>query len=208
MARFAVEQTADRHEGSIAGEALNANGKEAVVEHGIRVHAHDDVVLPETVEKSAQCLVERPRLLVGVVHGFKHFRRVRSRNEFGRISAVVSDNDDAVRRRVLGTERVKRRSDGSCLVVGGDEDGDRYRSAKDASGCGHHKFGGEQLHCDVGRATRSVRDHSFDEGHGGGEDETETDRADHDGEGRRLVVVDEVPPAEQCPRLRSLADSR
>ena len=184
----------------------NAGAEEPVVEHGVGVHAHDDVVVSETVEESAQRLVERPGLLVGVAHGDEHLRPVRSRHGFGRIGAVVRHDDDAVRRRVLGTERVKRRSDGGCLVVGGDEDGDRDRSAEDATGLGHHELGGEQLHFGIGRAPGSVHDNPFDEGNAGGEDQTETDGADHDGEGRRLVVVDDVPPAEQCPRLRGLID--
>ena len=206
VAFFAVEETADRHQGAIAGEALDAGGEEAVVEHGVGVHAHDDVIVSETVEQFAQRLVERTRLLVGVAHGDKHLRPVRSRDGFGRIGAVVSHDDDAVRRRVLGTERVKRRSDGGCLVVGGDEDGDRDRSAEDATGLGHHKLGGEQLHLSIGRAPGSVHDNPFDEGHSSGDDQTETDGADHDSEGRCLVVVDDVPPAEQCPRLRGLID--
>ena len=48
----------------------------------------------------------------------------------------------------------------------------------------------------VERRDRSSDD-PFDEGHAGGEEQTETDGADHDGEGRRLVVVEDVPPAEQ-----------
>ena len=66
---------------------------------------------------------------MGVGHGYKHFRPVRSRDGRGRIGAVVSYDDDAVRRRVLGTERVERGSDGGGLVVGGDEDGYRDCSA-------------------------------------------------------------------------------
>ena len=203
---FAVEETADRHQGAVAGEALDAGGEEAVVEHGVGVHAHDDVVVAETVEESAQRLVERARLLVGVADGDEHLRPVRSRDGFGRIGAVVGHDDDAVRRRVLGTERVERRSDGGGLVVGGDEDGDRDRSAEDATGLGHHELGGEQLHLGIGRAPGSVHDNPFDEGHAGGEEQTETDGADHDGEGRRLGVVEDVPHAEQCPRLRGLID--
>ena len=53
MARFAVEEAADRHQGAIAGEALDAGGEEAVVEHGVGVHAHDDVVVSEPVEQPA-----------------------------------------------------------------------------------------------------------------------------------------------------------
>lgn len=118
----------------------------------------------------------------------------------------VNHDDDAVRSRVLGTERVKRRSYGGCLVVGGDEDGDHDRSAEDATGLGHHKPGGEQLHLGIGRAPGSVHDHPFDKGGAGDEDQTETDGADHDGEDRHLVVIDDVPPVEQDCRLRGLND--
>ncbi len=95
------------------------------------------------------------------------------------------------------TERVERRADGGRLVVGGDEDGDRHRAAEHAAGLGHHELGREQLHLGVGRAPGSVHDDPFDERHARGEQQRETDGTDHDGEGGRLGVVEDVPDAEQ-----------
>jgi len=208
VACFAVEEATDRHQGAIAGEALDACGEEAVVEHGVGVHAHYDVVVSESVEQPAERLVECPRFLLGVAHGDEYLRAVGTRDVFGRIRAIVGDDDDAVRRTILGPERVERRSDGGCLVVGRDENGDRDRSAEHATGLGHHELGSEQLHRGIGRASRPVHDDPFDEGHAGGEDQTETNRTDHDGDGRRLGVVEDVPCAEHRGRLRGLIDRR
>ena len=154
---------------------------------------------PSPSSSPLQRLVERPRLLVGVADGDEHLRPVRTRDGFGRIGAVVGDDDDAVRRRVLGAERVERRADGGRFVVGRDEDGDRDRSAEHATGLGHHELGSEQLHLGIGRAPGSVHDDPFDEGDAGGEEQPETDGTDHDGDGGRLGVVEDVPHAEHRP---------
>ena len=162
---------------------------------------------PRSVEKSAQRLVECPRLLVRVAHGVQTLppRALRAMDAVAsvQLSATTMTRFGAgcwapSESSVAPMEAASLWAGMRTVTVTGPPKTPRVSAIT--------SLGASNFTCGIGRAPGSVHDHPFDEGHAGGEDQTETDGTDHDGEGGRLGVVDDVPSAEQCPGLRGLIE--
>ena len=116
---FAVEESADRHQGAVVGEPSHGGLEKSVVERGVGIHHHDNVVVALAGKNLRERLIERARLLVGVPDRLDDLDAVLAGKGDGRVGAIVSDDDDAFGPVGLGVEEESvNGSDTSSLCAG------------------------------------------------------------------------------------------
>ena len=140
MSLFAVEETAHRHQRAVPGEPVLGGFQESGADLRIRIHHHDAVVIAHRRQNGLQRLVQRPALLVLVLHRFEDLDTVLARHLNGGIGAIVGHHDDPRRPEALLLEGLERKGQGSFLVVRRNQHRHGDFACVDTAGASHHGF--------------------------------------------------------------------